>query len=284
MCLPGTVETVREALDAEGAPSALPRISRRAALAGGGAAALAALAPGNVLAAPSKGSGRKRYQDLTHVFRAGFPVYTGDAPTRRTLVTVANDGFYSQAWTFGEHSGTHMDAPGHFVENGRRVTALRAAELFAPAAVIDISRRANSDADAAVEVADIRRYERRHGRIAKGAIVFMYSGWESRVGDPAAFKNVGADGKYHFPGFGPEALELLLTKRRITGIGVDTLSLDPGDSATFDVHKRLLGADRYGIENVANLSKIPARGASVVVGVVPWEEGSGGPCRVLATY
>jgi kynurenine formamidase len=279
MCLPGTVETVREALDAEGV-----RVSRRAALAGGGAAALAALVPPAAAAKSPRKRGHKRVQDLTHVFRAGFPVYTGDAPTRRTLVTVAQDGFYAQEWKFGEHSGTHMDAPGHFVEGGRLVPQLRARELFAPAAVIDISKRAAQDPDAAVGPDDLRRFERRHGRIPRGAIVFMYSGWESRVGDPDAFKNTGADGKYHFPGFGAEALEVLLTERQITGIGVDTLSLDPGISATFDVHKRLLGADRYGLENVANLSKIPPRGASVVVGVVPWEEGSGGPCRLLATY
>jgi kynurenine formamidase len=90
--------------------------------------------------------------------------------------------------------------------------------------------------------------------------------------------------KFHFPGFGREAIDVLLRTRRITGIGVDTLSLDIGASSTFDVHKRLLGADRYGLENVANLSKIPPRGASVVVGVIPWEGGSGGPCRLIATY
>jgi kynurenine formamidase len=280
MCLPGTVETVREALDAEGV-----RISRRAALAGGGAAALAALAPGTAQANRGRRRhGRPRVQDLTHVFRAGFPVYTGSPPARRTLVTVPVNGFYSQEWTFGEHSGTHMDAPGHFVEGGRLVPELTAPELFAPAVVIDISSRAAADPDAAVEVEDLRRFERRHGRIPRGAIVFMNSGWDARAGDEAAFKNTGSDGKYHFPGFSPAAVEALLKKRAITGIGVDTLSLDPGESTTFDVHKRLLGADRYGIENVANLSEIPPRGATVVVGVIPWEEGSGGPCRVFATY
>jgi kynurenine formamidase len=150
--------------------------------------------------------------------------------------------------------------------------------------VIDISARAARDPDAMVEPADLRRFERRYGRIPKGAIVFMHSGWERRLGDPAAFKNLGADGKFHFPGFGRRALDVLLATRSITGIGVDTLSLDVGASTTFDVHKRLLGADRYGVENVANLAKIPPRGANVVVGIVPWEDGSGGPCRLIATY
>lgn len=283
MCLPGTVESVRKAFDAEGA-SAADGLSRRTVLAGGGAAALAALVPSGAVAQQPRRRGARRYQDLTHVFRAGFPVYTGDAPVRRTLVTVAGEGFYAQEWRFGEHSGTHMDAPGHFIADGRRVPQLRPAELFAPAAVIDISSRAARDPDAMVEPSDLRRFERRHGRIPRGAIVFMYSGWEKRLDDPAAFKNVGFDGKFHFPGFGREALDVLLRTRRITGIGVDTLSLDIGASSTFDVHKRLLGADRYGLENVANLSKIPPRGANVVVGVIPWEDGSGGPCRLIATY
>ena len=284
MCLPGTLESVRDAVDAEPAPVAVDALSRRTVLAGGGAVALAALLPGAAAAQRPRSARGRRYQDLTHVFRAGFPVYSGDAPVRRTLVTVVNDGFYAQEWTFGEHSGTHMDAPGHFVTDGRRVADLRPSELFAPAAVIDISARAARDPDAMVEPSDLRRFERRYGRIPRGSIVFMYSGWEKRLGDPAAFKNVGADGKFHFPGFGRQALDVLLARRRIAGIGVDTMSLDVGASSTFDVHKRLLGADRYGLENVANLSKIPPRGANVVVGIVPWEDGSGGPCRLIATY
>ena len=283
MCLPGTIEVVREEIEAERDLPPTRGVTRRATLAGAGAAALTALLPSGAGAHPRSGhSGR--YQDLTHVFSAGFPVYTGNPPTRRTITTVGANGFYSQQWTFGEHSGTHMDAPGHFVAGGRLVPALRPEELFAAAVVIDISARAASDPDAAVELADLRRFERRHGHIPHGAIVFMYSGWEERLPDPEAFKNADAAGTYHFPGFGLEAVEWLLQRRRITGIGVDTMSLDPGNSATFDVHKRLLGADRYGLEGVANLGELPAGGARVVVGVVPWEEGSGGPCRLLATY
>ena len=287
MCLPGTVETVREGIENEREEPGREGVSRRAALAGGGAAAaLAALGPAPALAwtGRRRGGGKRRYEDLTHVFTAGFPVYTGDPPTRRTLTTVEEDGFYKQEWTFDEHSGTHMDAPGHFIADGRRVTELRPRELFAPAVVIDISARVARDPDAEVEVADLRSFERRHGRVPRGAVVFMYSGWERRLPDTAAYKNADAGGTYHFPGFGLEALEWLLDRRSIAGIGVDTLSLDPGVSTTFDVHTRLLGADRYGLENVANLKNIPPRGAHLVVGVIPWEEGSGGPCRLLAAY
>jgi kynurenine formamidase len=283
MCLPGTIETVREEIEAERDSGPGPKVTRRATLVGAGGAALGAFLPSGATAHPATMQGG-RHQDLTHVFTAGFPVFTGDPPARRTLNTIPANGFYSQAWTFGEHSGTHMDAPGHFITGGRLVPALHPDELFAPAVVVDISQRVESDPDAMVEVRDLRRLERRHGRIPHGALVFMYSGWEDRLPDPEAFKNPGPDGKFHFPGWGADAVQWLLERRHITGIGVDTMSLDPGVSATFDAHKRLLGADRYGLENVANLRHLPARGAQVIVGVIPWEEGSGGPCRLLATY
>ena len=111
----------------------------------------------------------------------------------------------------------------------------------------------------------------------------MNSGWSDKAADETESKNVGADGKYHFPGFGADAVELLI-KRRAGAIGVDTMSLDPGISTTFEAHVNWLGTDRYGLENVANLDSIPPQGATLIVGVIPWEEGSGGPCRLLARY
>jgi kynurenine formamidase len=276
MCLPGTTEIVRARADEAGAA----RITRRSALGGAGAAFTAALLrPTEALAEEPL-----HWEDLTHVFREGFPVFTFDAPTRRTLVTVQDGGFYAQEWTFGEHSGTHMDAPGHFIAGGRLAPEITLEELFVPLVVIDISRRAARDPDAVVELRDLHRFESRHGRVPRRAAVCMYSGWEKRVDDPDAFKNVGADGKYHFPGFGIEATEWLLGNRDIAAIGVDTMSLDHGSSTTFDVHLALLGADKYGLENLANLKRIPPRGARAFVGLIPWEEGSGGPCRVVARF
>ena len=281
MCLPGTIESVREQTERTG----LPRVDRRTALLGGLGVAVGAALPDAALAVrPPK----KRFQDLTHVFRAGFPIYgtppTFVAPTRKTIVNVVPDGFYGQEWTFWEHSGTHMDAPGHFVANGRRAPQITPAELLVPIVVIDISSRVASNPDAVVTPADLRAFERRHGRIPKRALVAMYSGWESRIGDAAAFRNADASGVLHFPGFGKEALDFLLAKRNITAIGVDTLSLDHGASTTFDVHVTLLGSNRYGVENLANLKRIPPRGALAYVGLIPWEEGSGGPCRVIANW
>ncbi len=275
MCLPGTVEAVRENQT---------EVTRRAMLAGGGAAALAALAPREALAhKPRRRRRRGRIADLTHTFTAGFPVYSGNPPSRRTLVTIQKDGFYAQEWTFGEHSGTHMDAPGHFVTGGRFVHQIRSRELMLPIVVIDISARAADDPDTVVTPRDLRRFERRHGRIPRNALVAMDSGWSAKLGTPA-FTGRDPGGVYHFPGFGDDAVDFLLERRRAAAIGVDTLSLDHGPSTTFGVHKRWLAADNYGLENLANLDRIPRHGAVATVGVVPWQEGSGGPARVLATY
>jgi kynurenine formamidase len=279
VCLPGTVEVVARRAESE----RVPKVSRRALL-GGAATAAAATAVTAWPAAAKPNKPGNRAQDLTHLFREGFPVYTGPTPERSDLFTFAEDGFYSQLWSFGEHSGTHMDAPGHFVPGGRHTPEITLSELLVPVCVVDISAKVGANNDAVVTVDDLVAFERRHGRIPRGAGVFAYSGWEERVGDEAAYKNADAGGTYHFPGFGIDACEWLLEERAITCIGVDTLSLDFGASTTFDVHLRLLGANRYGLENLANLSTIPARGALAYVGVIPWEEGSGGPCRIVATW
>jgi kynurenine formamidase len=274
MCLAETAAAVHD--HAQEAP----RVGRRAFLAGGAAAAIAVTLP-----SAAEARSRRRVRDLTHTFTAGFPVYTLGNPTRETLVTIPANGFYSQRWTFAEHSGTHMDVPGHFVTGGRLTPQITPAELILPAVVVDISRRVAGDPDAQVTVDDLQRFEHGHGRIPRGAVVFMYSGWESRLPlGERAYRGQDDAGVYHFPGFHVDAVEWLLERRAITSIGVDTLSLDHGPSATFDVHHLLLGADRYGLENVANLAGIPPRGATVYMGVVPWEEGSGGPCRVVATW
>ena len=226
---------------------------------------------------------RGKVVDLTHEFTAGFPVYTGNPPARRTLTTIPANGFYKQEWTFDEHSGTHMDAPAHFVAGGRFTPQLDLRELVLPIVVIDIARRAQSDPDTVVTADDLRRFERRYGRIPDGALVAMDSGWAAKVGDDAAYKG-GPPGDYHFPGFGDEAIEYLLDRRNAAAIGVDTLSLDNGQSTTFSVHVNWLNADNYGLENLANLDQLPPSGATAIVGVIPWQDGSGGPARVLASH
>lgn len=279
MCLPGTIETVRERVEREG----LPRLDRRAALLGAAGMAVAAALPARALASNTP---TNRLQDLTHVFREGFPMFLGapPGPDREVLVTVPANGFYGQRWTFWEHSGTHLDVPAHFVDGGRTSPEITLEELVRPMVVIDISARAARNPDAVVVPADLVAFERHNGRIPKGAVACMYSGWESRVGSEAAYRNVGSDGLQHFPGFGKAAVEWLLAERDIAGIGVDTMSLDPGRSTTFETHLTILAANRYGIENMANLKHVPPRGATIIVGLIPWEQGSGGPARVFARW
>jgi kynurenine formamidase len=280
MCLPGTVEKVREQTRSEDGP----RLDRRAVLLGGVGAAVAATFPARATAGRSHRREKKHLEDLTHVFTEGFPVFTFDPPASEVLITIPSGGFYAQQWTFGEHSGTHMDAPGHFVEGGRLSPDITLQELIVPIVVIDISARAARDPDTAVTVDDLRRFERRRGRIPDGALVCMDSGWAAKVGDPLEFKGGAAFPNYHFPGFSLEAAMWLAERRDVTGIGVDTVSLDPGNSTTFPVHVNFLGTDRYGLENLNNLDRIPPRGAVAYVGLIPWEKGSGGPCRVIASW
>jgi kynurenine formamidase len=284
MCVPGTIETVRARSEAEG-----PRLSRRGALAAGAAALAAGALPGTALARGGRGHGhhhgRQRLVDLTWTYSDTFPQFPDTPPTKReTHVTIPANGFYGQIWTLWEHTGTHMDVPGHFIEGGRLSPDMTLDELIAPLVVIDIRRRAAQDPDTVVGVDDLFRFERKHGRIPRGAVVAMNSGWEARAGSEASYRNVGADGAMHFPGFSAEATSWLSRRRGIGGIGVDTLSLDPGNSTTFAAHLDILGADRYGIENLRNLSKVPASGATVTLGLIPWLEGSGGPCRAFASY
>jgi kynurenine formamidase len=284
MCVPGTAEVVRaklaEAPDEPEGSSA--RLSRRAALAAGAGALAAGLVPSTAAAGRGRGRGRRRGRivDLTHTFREDFPLYPG-SPTgsRETARTIAADGFYGQVWRFWEHTGTHMDVPAHFVAGGRSSEDFTARELIRPIVVVDISERAAREPATEVTVDDLRRHERRHGRIPKRSIVAMDSGWAARIADTAAYVN-----DKQFPGFAGEATQWLLDKRRIAGIGVDTLSLDNGPSSSFASHLAVLRAGRVGIENLANLDRLPRRGATVVMGLIPWKEGSGGPARVLATY
>jgi kynurenine formamidase len=264
-------------------------LTRRGALLGGAAVAASAALAGTAQAgerSPAFSGGRRHgLRDLTHELTTAFPAFVpGEEAVRRTTVTIEANGYYMQEWRIIEHIGTHLDAPGHFAQGGRLAPELRPSELVVPAVVIDISRRAARDPDTVVTVDDLRAFERRHGRIPRGAAVLMDSGWAAKVGDPAAYRGADAAGTLHFPGFGADATEWLLRRRRIRGVGVDTLSTDPGNSTTFETHVLLAQADRYGVENLANLDRIPARGATILVGLIPYEEGSGGQARVLASW
>jgi kynurenine formamidase len=263
-------------------------VTRRAALLGGAAVAASAALGGTAQAgerAPAFPGKRHGLRDLTYPLTTSFPAFTpGEEAARRTVATIESNGYYMQEWRIIEHIGTHVDAPGHFTPGGRLAPELRPSELIVPAVVIDIAHRAAQDPDTVVTIEDLRSFERRHGRIPRDAAVLMYSGWGAKVGDPDAYRGTDATGTLHFPGFDPDACEWLLRRRGIRSLGVDTLSIDPGNSTTFETHLILTGADRYGVENLANLDRIPRRDATIVVGLIPYEEGSGGQARVLASW
>lgn len=260
-----------------------------AALVGGaafaGTAAAGTAAAGSAPTAPApmvRGAGRT--VDLTHRLVREFPSFFGPPAVFDEVVNdFDTSGFFSKRWTFEEHIGTHIDTPGHFDEGNLLVDQLDPSDLVAPIVVIDITAKAMDDPNATVTPDDLIAYERRHGRIPRRALVCMNSGWDQKVDDAKAFRGGFGFPDLNFPGFSADATDWLVANRDPVGIGVDTMSLDPGDSSDFAVHNEFLATGRYGIESLANLGSIPPRGAVAFVGAVPWEDGSGAPCRVIAT-
>ena len=274
MCNHHVLEKVRERIKNEGAHS----VSRRSFLKMGSIlTAGAALAPSIARAdMPARG-----VVDLSHTLTPSFPVFPGVVTPgeRSTVVTVEENGFYMQRWAFDEHQGTHMDFPAHFIADGQRVDAFPADGLVGPAVVIDIAARAEEDPDAVVTVDDLNAWEMEHGDIPEGAFVLMYAGWDELLGTPAF---LGDDTGLHFPGFSGDASDWLVNERSIKGVGVDTISIDHGISSTFDTHYTILGAGLVGIEGLNNLGAIKDSQATIVCGIPKFEEGSGGPARILA--
>lgn len=228
--------------------------------------------------------GRPHRTDLTQVFRPGFPVSVFDAPVCEQLHLDDVEGYHNQRWTFTEHSGTHVDAPAHLVPGAATSADVALDDFFLPLAVIDLRIKVRADVDATLDISDLVAYERTHGRIPTDAAVVLQSGWDRRATDPDAFTNQGPDGLFHSPGFADSAAAWLLENRSVRCLGTDTLSTDPGNSTTYPVHYRWLRTGRYQLEGLAQLDQVPPAGARIFVGLPPWANGSGGPCRVLAQY
>jgi kynurenine formamidase len=276
MCAPQVIEAVRE------------EVSRRGFLATlGGAVAAAAVSTPVAAVAQQKPvrlpKGFRDVHDLTHTFTAKTPVFPAFKPIQiRPKFSIAKDGFFANEITFDEHTGTHMDAPAHFVAGAQTADKLPADKFFAPLAVISIDARAAKDADALVSVDDVLEWEKRNGRLPSGAFVAMYSGWGSRISNADRFLNKDAKGTMHAPGFSEEVAKFLVKERDIVGVGVDTLSLDAASASKFVAHLAFLGAGKYGVELIANLNAVPPSGATIIVGAPKHEGASGGPCRVYA--
>ena len=276
MCSPVIIQSVRE------------QLSRRAFLHGvGGALAAAAAVGSSPVAAQQRpvrlAKGFRDVHDLTHVFSPRTPVFPAFKPIQiRPKFSIAKDGFFANEVTFDEHTGTHLDAPVHFVANAVTADKLPADKFFAPLAVMSIAGRAAKDADALLSVDDVLAWEKQHGRLPAGAFVAMHSGWDAKVATADRFLNKDAKGTMHAPGFSEEVARFLVKERDIVGAGVDTLSLDAASASRFVAHLALLGAGKYGVELLANLGTVPPSGATIIVGGPKHEGATGGPARVYA--
>ncbi len=255
-------------------------LSRRALFAGAATTTAALIASGLTTARPALAQATGRVVDLTHAWDGSFPTFDGlPGIIYEPAVKFDESGYQLWKLTIFEHSGTHIDAPLHFTRDGTSVADLPPENLICPLCVIDLTAKARDDANAMVEPADIEAWVSANGEIPKGACVAMNSGWAARLGSPD-FRNT-PDGALAFPGFSKAATDLL-AGLDVASVGVDTLSLDPGNSADFAVHFSWLPGGRFGIENLANLDQMPAKGATVFIGAPKHKGGTGGPARVMA--
>lgn len=199
-----------------------------------------------------------------------------------TIATIEKNGVLSKAFYCPEHLGTHLDAPNHFEKNQPAVDRIDSANLFAHGVKIDAYTQSDADADYRLTVADVEDWEKKHGRIPDGAVVLLYTGWSRHWNNYSRYKNQDPTGKLHFPGYSAEAAKFLVGERKAKGLGIDTLSIDHGPSKDFVVHHIVNGAGRYGLENLAELDKLPATGFYIMSAPIKIETGSGGPSRVFA--
>jgi kynurenine formamidase len=224
--------------------------------------------------------------DLSHTLAPGSPyIQVKDATfpfQRAPIATIAERGVYANAWKLTEHIGTHVDAPCHFSESAPCLDAIPLEDLFAHVVLIDLRARARADADAEVTLDDLARWEAAHGPIPARSVVLMSSGWDARWPSQARFANADAAGVLHFPGFSRAAIERLASRDEVLGIGVDTLSIDPGRDARYEGHRVLARTNKWALECLAHLARLPASGARLLVGAPKIELASGGPARVVA--
>ncbi|MGH8867252.1 MAG: cyclase family protein [Actinomycetes bacterium] len=187
----------------------------------------------------------------------------------------------------GEHVGTHMDAPIHWVtgQDGLDVSQVPPRQLVAPAAVLDFSAESAKDPDFLLEMDHIRTWEGQHGPLPGGGWLLYRTGWDARSHDSAQFLNANETGP-HTPGISAECATWLAEEAPVIGVGVETVGTDAGTAHSFDppfpCHSSLMGAGKYGLTQLQNLASLPPTGAVVVAAPLPIVRGSGSPSRVLA--
>jgi len=242
-------------------------------------------------------TGALRVVDLTHALSPEFPAL--QLPPQFGQVWAfkqekisqyddAGPGWYWNNFSCGEHTGTHFDAPIHWI-SGRHlpnnaVDTIPVQHFVAPACVIDCHEQAAADPDYLLTVADIEAFERAHGRIPAGAWVLMRTDW-SRRRDPEAYQNFGETGQ-HTPGPSSEAVQFLVERRDVLGFGSEAIGTDAGQAyhlrPPYPCHSIMHGAGRYGLQCLANLDRLPPTGAVIMAAPLKIEQGSGSPLRVLA--
>ncbi|MGE0405978.1 MAG: cyclase family protein [Candidatus Korobacteraceae bacterium] len=198
--------------------------------------------------------------------------------------TDAGSWYASAQFSSAEHGGTHLDSPIHFAEGKWTVEQIPVQRLAGPLALIDVSAAAAKDRDYRATLRDLLTWEKANGRIAPGMIVIFRTGWGRHWPNRKQYLGSDVPGdvtNLHFPGISGE-VAMLLVVRQVAGVGIDTASIDYGPEQTFVAHRILLGANIYALENVANIDRLPAKGATLIALPMKIEGGSGAPVRIIA--
>jgi len=231
----------------------------------------------------SRAIGYSRVVDLTHVIRPGMPRWPGDPPVEfQEVAQTDTHGFYLRRFSMGEHSGTHMNAPRSFDPQGKGIDAYDPDDLVVPAIVIDFRAEAATKPDLALTPEDILAWEERYGLVPAGALAMLYTGWQHKWEDPSAYLGLDNRGGLHFPGFGRDAARLLVEERGVAGLGTDAAGVEPGQDDSFYANRLVLAKRGLILECLANLDQLPPTGATLVIGPLRLEDGSGAPASVLA--
>ena len=231
-----------------------------------------------------------RWVDLTHDFSAETIYWPTAKPFTLDVVSAERTpgGYYYAANNFSaaEHGGTHLDAPVHFAEGKWTAEQIPLDRLVGDAVVVDVGSRADSSADYRIDRAELADWERRYGGIPAGAIVLFRTGWGRRWADRARYLGTpltgpGAVKELHFPGIDSTAARRLV-EREVRAVGIDTPSIDYGQSSTYPTHQIFSAANIPAFENVAHLDRLPVKGSFVVALPMKIKGGSGGPLRIVA--
>ena len=229
--------------------------------------------------------------DLSHTYDASTIFWPTSDVFRLDRVSegITPAGYYYAANNLftAEHGGTHVDAPVHFAQGRQTVDRIPLERLVGAAAVIDVTARASGDADYQVTTADLQQAEQQDGPIPADAIVLLRTGFSQRWPDAARYlgtaeRGPGAVAKLHFPGLHPDAARWLTVNRQIRAIGIDTASIDYGQSTQYESHRALFERDIPAFENLTALERLPKRGAIVIALPMKIGGGSGAPLRAIA--